>query len=156
MGGIALIDVVDEMAAILAADAALASWASTTYGTTVTILLGMDERNRPGADACPLIVLRPETSRTGEEQELTVLVDWAVHDDSVTVTGSVTRYDGVQRLDDMGGLILAALESGMPQVLGVRRDEYVLETVERFPMLLGGMDITITVPLMLNGTQITF
>ena len=157
MGGISLMDIVDKMTAVLAADAALTDWADDKYDKAVTILIGLDERNRPGPEACPLILIRPDRQDTGQsvtEMKHRVQIDWAVHDDTVTTTGTVTEYTGVRRVDEMGRLIWAALCAGISSHVAMDQAEYVLETVERFPMLLGGMDITINVPQLI-GAEIT-
>ena len=40
MGGISLMDIVDKISAVLAADAELAEWADENFDKTVTILVG--------------------------------------------------------------------------------------------------------------------
>lgn len=157
MGGISLMDIVDKIVAVLAADAALTAWADDKYDTTVTILIGLDERNRPGQELCPLILIRPDRQDLGQsvtEMQHRVQIDWAVHDDAVTTTGTVTEYTGVRRVDEMGRLIWDALCAGISSHVVMDASEYVLETVERFPLLLGGMDITINVPCVI-GAEIT-
>jgi hypothetical protein len=157
MGGISLMDVVDKISAVLAADAALAAWADDKYDTTVAILVGMDERNRPGPELCPLILIRPDRQDIGQsvtQMQHRVQIDWAVHDDTVTTAGTVTEYTGVRRVDEMGRLIWDALCSGISDHVAIDQSEYVLEIVENFPMLIGGMDITINVPQLI-GAEIT-
>lgn len=157
MGGISLMDIVDKISTVLAADTALTAWAGDKYDATVTILVGMDERNRPGPDLCPLILIRPDRQDLGQsvtQMQHRLQIDWAVHDDTVTTTGTVTEYTGVRRVDEMGRLIWDALCSGISGHVAMDQAEYVLETVERFPLLLGGMDITITVPQVI-GAEIT-
>lgn len=157
MGGISLMDIVDKIVTVLAANAALIAWADDKYGKALTILVGMDERNRPGPESCPLILIRPERqdlSQSSSEQAHRVQVDWAVFDDTVATTGTVTEYTGVRRVDEMGRLIWAALQSGISTHVAMDQSEYVLETIEKFPLLLGGMDITINVPQLI-GADIT-
>lgn len=154
MGGISLMAIVDKMSAVLAADTELAAWVDEKYDKPLTILVGLDERNRPGPDSCPLILIRPESqglSQSASEQSHRVQVDWAVFDDAVTVAGTVTVYTGVRRVDEMGRLIWDALRSGISSHVAMDQAEYVLETVERFPLLLGGMDITINVPQVIGA-----
>jgi hypothetical protein len=157
MGGISLMDIVDKISTVLAADAALIAWADAKYDKALTILVGVDQRNRPGPESCPLILIRPERqdlSQSSSEQTHRVQVDWAVFDDTVTTTGTITEYTGVRRVDEMGRLIWAALQSGISAHVAMDQSEYVLETVEAFPLLLGGMDITINVPQLI-GADIT-
>lgn len=154
MGGISLMDIVDKISTVLAADAALIAWADDKYDKVLTILVGMDERNRPGPDACPLILIRPERQDLGQsigESSHRIQIDWAVFDDTVTTSGTVTEYTGVRRVDEMGRLIWAALCEGISPQVAMDQAEYVLETVEKFPMLLGGMDITINVPQLIGA-----
>lgn len=153
MGGISLMNIVDKMAEILAADTALQAWCATHYKAPI-IQIGLDTREPPQAEDMPVILVRPTDQGLGpqnDDEPHTVQVDWGVHDDTVTVTGLVKEYVGVRRVDEMGRLIWAALDTGLPPVLSLTRTEYVLETVEKFPMCLGGMDITINVPAMLSG-----
>lgn len=157
MGGISLMDIVDKISATLAADAELTAWADEKYEKAVTILVGLDERNKPGPASCPLILIRPDRQGLGQSvagMDHRVQIDWAVHDDTVTTTGSVTEYTGVRRVDEMGRLIWDALRGGISGHVAIDQAEYVLETVERFPLLLGGMDITINVPQLI-GAEIT-
>lgn len=157
MGGISLMDIVDKISAVLAADAALIAWANEKYNKALTVLVGMDERNRPGPDACPLILIRPERQDLGQsigESSHRIQIDWAVFDETVTTTGTVTEYTGVRRVDEMGRLIWDALRSGISNHVAMDQSEYVLETVEKFPLLIGGMDIAINVPQLI-GAEIT-
>lgn len=157
MGGISLMDVVDKVVTALSTNAALIAWADATYDKTITILVGLDERNRPGPETCPLILVRPESQSLGQgaaEMQHRVQIDWAVYDDATTTSGTVTEYTGVRRIDEMGRLVWDALKAGVSDEVAMDRSEYVLETVERFPMLLGGMDITINVPQLI-GAEIT-
>ncbi len=157
MGGISLMAIVDKMSAVLASDTDLAAWVDEKYDKTLTILVGLDERNRPGPESCPLILIRPDGQGLGQSSgqiDHRVQIDWAVHDDAVTTTGGVTEYTGVRRVDEMGRLIWDALCSGISSHVAMDQAEYVLETVERFPLLLGGMDITINVPQLI-GAEIT-
>lgn len=152
MGGIALMQISDVAVGILSTDSALLNWCGEHYGRMPTIQVGLDQRNPPEPEECPLILVRPATQRTGDEDIGNALqIDWAVYDERVQITGLVKEYVGVRRVDEMGRLILAALEAGLPAVLSMATTEYVLETVERFPLLLGNMDITINVPAMLSG-----
>ncbi|MDO9584745.1 MAG: hypothetical protein Q7J24_16820 [Desulfomicrobium sp.] len=154
MGGISLMDIVDKISAVLAADAELAEWADENFDKTVTILVGLDERNRPGPASCPLILIRPDGQGLGQSSgqiEHRVQIDWAVHDATVTTAGGITEYTGVRRVDEMGRLIWSALCAGISGHVAMDQAEYVLETVERFPLLLGGMDITINVPQLIGA-----
>lgn len=152
MGGISLMDVVDEVVAVLAADAALLAWSKTHYGSDPALFVGLDERDRPGPEACPLVLIRPDRQTESDGYYVfSVQIDWAVHDDTATVSGTVREYAAVRRVDEMGRLILAALEAGLPDVLGMTRTDYQLETVERFPLVLGGVDLNFNVPVMMSG-----
>ena len=156
MGGVTLHAVMDRAAAVLAADAALLAWCATHY-VPPKIQIGLDERNRPGPEDCPVIVIRPDSARLGQtqsEDSFTILIDWAVYDETISDAGPARVYTAVRRVDELGVLIWSSLVSGFSDRVALDRTEYALETVERFPLVLGGMDITINVPRVI-GAEIT-
>lgn len=149
MGGITLEQIVDRAASVLASDSALADWCATTYDRAPLIMLGIDERNRPGCADCPLILIRPDRQQIGQEidaYEHVFQIDWAVCDEEVSESGGVRELVGVRRVDQLGRLIWAAIEQNFSENVILNQSDYALETVERFPLLLGGMDITLRVP----------
>lgn len=151
MGGITLMHIVDLVAATLSEDQTLRDLAVDFYGRPLRVYIGLDDRDRPGPEQCPLLIIRPQELRTGEEAlEYTVLVDWAVWDEEIIEVGDRREYAGVRRLDAIGSRIRAALDESMPQVLQMVVAEMTLETIAKFPLLLGGVDLVFSVPAMLS------
>ena len=156
MGGITLEQIVDRAASVLSADGTLAGWCQANYDRAPPIMVGIDERNRPGCADCPLILIRPDRQQIGQESdawEHVFQIDWAVCDESVTEAGGVRELVGVRRVDQLGRLIWAALVQNFSANVIMNQSDYALETVERFPLLLGGMDITLTVPRFMGADR---
>lgn len=152
MGRIALMDIVDRIVAVLEADPTLRDLVAGFYGRPPRLFVGLDDRDRPGPEQCPLILVRPQEFRAGAEEvlEYTVLVDWAVWDEEVAEAADKREYAGVRRLDAMGMRICDALEESLPDALQMVVSELSLETIARFPLMLGGVDLTFRVPAMLS------
>jgi len=146
-------DILQRMRDVLANDTALADWCQTNYGQAPKIFVGIDNRNQPGKKDCPLIILRPGTAEVGREvknHEYKIMVDWAVLDESVSTNGSVVEYQGVFQIDDMGQLVWQALQ-GFSSNVSLSRNDYILEPIDYFPMIVGGMDLSISVPNLIGG-----
>lgn len=153
---ITLEQIVDRAASVLAADSALASWCQTTYGRAPLIMIGIDERNLPGCENCPMILISPDRQQVGQESdawEHVFQIDWAVCDETVTESGGVRVLVGVRRVDQLGRLIWAALVANFSANVLMNQSDYALATVERFPLLLGGMDITLAVPRFMGADR---
>ena len=152
MGRITLIDIVNRIVAVLEANPTLRDLVASFYGRPPRLFVGLDDRDRPGPEHCPLILVRPQEFRAGAEEvlEYTVLVDWAVWDDAVAEAADKREYAGVRRMDAIGMRICDALEESLPDALQMVVSELSLETIARFPLMLGGVDLTFRVPAMLS------
>ncbi|MCA1990379.1 MAG: hypothetical protein LDL07_14770 [Desulfarculus sp.] len=146
-------------AAILASDD-LADWCQEQFGKPLTLFIGMDQRNPPGEDACPLIILTPEGPASdgeapeGGQRRYPIGVRWGVVNDGVTTVGNVITYPGQAQADRMGQLIWAALEDGCED-MSLPQAEPELEPIAYFPLIPGWMLVTVTVPVLI-GAEIIY
>ena len=146
-------DILQKMRDVLANNQELQDWCQVNYGKQPTIFVGIDERNPPGKKNCPLIILRLDDSEIGKEtkqHEYKILVDWAVLDESVTKNDNIIEYRGVYQADAMGQIIWRALPD-FSQNISLSRTAYALEPIDYFPMILGGMDLSIIIPNLIGG-----
>lgn len=131
----------------LFASAAVQTWAAATLGREWKVLVGVDKRNPPGIKDCPFVMLRPstiESSPVADDQDPAIMIDWGIADPGTpTTTGRVTEYTSIDLLDQMAMKIRTLLmEAGVP----LARAVVELETEAFFPLMLGGMDITLSLP----------
>jgi len=148
MGSVTLTEITQDLRDALASDQALNDWCLAELGELPTIFVGIDERNKPGLQDCPLIIIRPETIAGGQEQaaiEPVLYVDWGLVNDEITTADRIREYQGVYQSDRMGNLIWNALRSAGPDY-ALSQSDYTLESVRFFPMHVGGMDIKISIP----------
>jgi hypothetical protein len=133
----------------------LEAFCLNNFGKAPAIFIGYDLQNPPGKEDCPLVIVTPSAADEGPELDsfaYRIKVDWGiVQSGGPDKSGQVTEYGGIYTLDEMGGHIWDALtKSTDAVVLGQR--EYTLEAVEFFPMLVGGFEITITLPNTIGGS----
>ena len=76
--------------------------------------------------------------------------DLVVWDDAVAEAADKREYAGVRRMDAIGMRICDALEESLPDALQMVVSELSLETIARFLLMLGGVDLTFRVPAMLS------
>lgn len=150
--------VVQKLRDLLSADTGdFADWCSTNLGQLPGVYVGIDVRDPPGEEQCPFVVVRPGVNREGEDQQeydVAVSVDWGILSGDADVSGRVTEYAGLYTIDGFGRVIWECLTAGISEQVSLSRSEYELSPIEFFPMLLGGMDITITVPYLVGADQI--
>lgn len=152
---ITLTDIVQKMRNILTAtDSEFHTWAMSILGSHPAVFVGLDVRNPPGSADCPMIVIRPISMDGGQEsseRSYQVAVDWGLVDESVSSTAGATEFPGLYTVDGFGLAIWSALTGSFSSSVALSRSDYSLDPVEFFPMLLGGMDITITLPTVMGA-----
>jgi hypothetical protein len=132
----------------VAADTALADWADQTYGvSSVTVRKGVNLQDPPTVANCPMVVLYPLSKTVGQrraQKEHVIHVECCVHDDGATVTGNVTEYDGLDRLEALRKQvedIIAAVDIGNLEIASI---DIEYEAIEFFPFISAVMAITMT------------
>lgn len=123
------------------------AWATSTLGKPWKVLVGVDKRNPPGVRDCPFVMLRPasiDSSPTAEDQDPSIMIDWGVVDPGTpTTSGQVVEFISISLLDRVAEKIRTLLvDAGIP----LSEAKVELETEAFFPLMLGGMDITLSLP----------
>lgn len=140
----------------LRASSTIASWTQANYSRPLTIFVGEDAVNPPTEDQAPFVVLSPGVKAydlgTGAvTREPVIDVDFAVLDSSISKTDSDTTitHTGLIKADVFGSLIRACLQSAFGDD-AFRECNYALDAQLAFPLIEGGMTITLTKETGLN------
>lgn len=137
---------------ILAADPAVKAFCLSKYGKEPMIFLGNDVRNSPEEDSCPYIMLLPGDKVEGmlKEYEYQASIGWVIYQEEVTVTGNVVEFNGLTEVDELGQLILKAVNEGGS--VPFKRIDYDIDYMAMQPQYGGRMDIKIEIPFTIGGT----
>jgi len=139
------------IASVLEDNSTLTDWVDTTYGHALKTYIGIDNRQPPGPDDCPHVILFPAGKIAGdgiEEKEYVVRVRVALVQEESTPAGLRITQDGITELDTMVGYVIDAIADGL-DTIGVQWMGYEssFETVEHFPMFLCDLDFKFLEPL---------
>lgn len=152
-----LSDILSKWLNALQASQPIQNFCSTQYNKVPNIFVGMNGKNPPTDNDCPMIILYPGSKSEGLElQKFTykLAVNWTIYQSAVSVTNNVTEFNGVTECDTLGQLIYLELAQLSPDnPINVIR--YNIEPVAYFPRFPGRMDITIKIPS-INGYNINF
>ena len=151
---------IDTIAEALAADTALQGWAALTYEQDATIYVDIDERNPPGPDQMPCVILYPDNKSAGygrSEKQHRVIVEVWLHDDEsrIRLAEHIIEYLGVGRIETMRKHVenvVAGIDLGDDGLLEEVLTEY--ETVAQFPLFVAVMAMTITEPVTLGSNYL--
>ncbi|MFZ5586142.1 MAG: hypothetical protein ACOZHQ_09455 [Thermodesulfobacteriota bacterium] len=140
-------------------DDAIAAWCQAEFGKALSIFVGIDQRNPPGPDQCPLAIIQPDHAVDGDGLEervkrYTLEVQWAVSNEATASSGGVTELAGLAQVDRLGQLIWDALADCHPN-LELSSADIEVEPVAFFPMVVAGAAITINVPVLISA-EISF
>jgi len=133
----------------LATDSTIETWCQSEYSKSLTVVVGADKRNLPGASDCPLIHLFPLAKKTGYDDvakiEHVIGVVVGVHDTTVLsgIEANITEYEGVENLESLRKLVENAFVASVPSA--VRVDEVIIayDSIEDFPFFWSNMQITL-------------
>ncbi|WP_122630438.1 hypothetical protein [Lucifera butyrica] len=152
-----LSDIISKWRDALQASQPIQNFCSSQYNKAPSIFVGINGKNPPTENDCPLIILYPGSKSEGLElQEYTynLTVGWTILQAAATVTNNVTEFRGVAECDTLGQLIyqeLAQLSPDNP----ISVVNYNIEPVAYFPRFPGRMDIIIKITS-INGYNINF
>ena len=127
-------------------NAPLAAWCVATYAKSHTVYKGMDARNPPPETSYPLVHIFPIRKTAGYElasEDHGIGVTCGVFDSTVTISGIVSEYGGIDNLEAFRKLVETAVVAAIPT--GSRIDLLTIEyeTIEFFPFLLASMEFKI-------------
>lgn len=147
-------DILTLFASKIAASTDIDTWCASNFsGKDLTIFIGVDTREPPGKAHAPFVVLQPGPALEGDEVstfQYQVTVDWCIVDEGVTITGTTRKISGLEKVDALGRMILAALRPASANVT-LSSWNYTVEQVEFFPMIMAGLDLTLNVPHLIGG-----
>lgn len=148
---------------VLKDDAAIEAWCQAEFTSSLTVFVGMDTANPPTRDDLPLAIVGTELSSIRGQEAGTythiIGVDFGILWEDATsqpaASDNATEFEGLYKLSELGELIWTALE-GASNNVALSRADYDLDALELFPLLTGGMRITIDTPHLLGGHSIDF
>lgn len=150
-------DLIAVLAAGIAGDTAVQAWADLKYDRPLTVMENCDPRNDPGEGDCPLVILYPLSKSGGLNQsDKTHVIGFScvVFDTGMPVSlEGVTRFTGGRLVEEMRELAVAAIRSSLPAGLHIESILTEYDTIEQFPYVSAGMEITFTQKKILGTTQ---
>jgi|GEM_PF-6060156 len=143
----------ENIGTALREDTALIAWIDEKYGGTMKIYSGIDQRDPPGQDDAPLIVLFPEGKtggiRSEEKDHLIRIRPEILNAGSTTTTdgyGAWVKYTGISEIVAFTRLVVDVIYSNLPTIFtddpGFVSFETSLETVEYFPIFFADIMAT--------------
>jgi len=149
-------DITNKWFAAIAGSAAISAFCMSTYGKPLSLFYGINGKNPPEAQFCPLVIVFPgdKDEGIGEINSYTISVGWSILQPAVTVNGSTYVNSGVDEADTLGQLILTTVAEINPS-FPIRRVRYGFESNDFFPQFPGRFDATIEIPLVM-GAELTY
>lgn len=132
---------------ILVNDADIKAYCLGKYGKAPNFFVGLDVRDSPGEDICPLIVIFPGDKIEGLKQSAynyTASVGWVILQEDFTISENLKEYHGIYEVDDIGQLILKAVMNANPDY-PVTQVDFRIDLTEHQPQYAGHMDITMEI-----------
>lgn len=141
-------DLLSLITAGIAGNAAIGTWASSNYGTTVSVSEYCDPRDEPGPENCPLVVVTAESKTAGlspEPKRHIFQTSCIVYDDeSETTATGVTRYLGCSRAEALRVLALNAIVESLPDDHHLEEIDVEYMSLEEYPLVAVLMTLNIT------------
>jgi hypothetical protein len=131
----------------------IAHFAITNFSQEHTVYKGVDTRNPPPSTHYPLIHLFPVSKQVGYDEEQVshaVGISCGIYKESVTETNSehglLEEYAGIDLLESFRKLVETAVAAVIPAGSWISKLSIEYETIEFYPFLLAGMEITVVTP----------
>ncbi len=152
---------IDTAAVALAEDSQLQDWADTNYERPVTVFVNIDERDPPGEDQMPCVVIVPAEKTVGygrsEKSHRIIVVAWLIDETRQELAeGRIVKFAGAARIETMRKRIenvIADLDLGDADPL---LEQILIEydTVTQFPLFEAAMTITLTESVTLGSNYL--
>lgn len=129
----------------------------TTYGKSLKIYNGYDEKSAPKAKDCPYVVLLPGSKIEGagkNENTYMATIAWCILNETPIINGNDISYPGLVETDTLGQLILEEVAELNPSY-PVSNVEYDIDPSSNFPQYPGRMDLTLNMQVIM-GTKIEY
>ena len=155
---IKIADITAAWVTALEASTDLSTYCTTEFGKDVTIFVNFNAKNKPKIDVTPLVAIYPGSKQEGignSDYTYTLGVSWVLKDvTGPTKTGKTYTMPYLEKLDYMGQIILQVLTTASSEHL-VTDVQYSIEPTDFWPMIIGHMEMTISVPVTL-GTGLAY
>ena len=125
------------------------TWCQATYGQKHQVYKNFDERDPPGDEKCPYILIYPAAKKAGHhvnQKTHAFETVCCIYDESLVTGGTenITEYHGVQRLETFRKYIEAAILVSVPSKTELAVMEVEYDTITNFPFMAAGMILEIT------------
>ena len=148
MQTIPLMDIAMKQAEALRSSEAIRDFCLAKYGKLPTIIVGYNEKRKPGREDCPAILILRMGKIEGEDSRefrYFTLVGWMIINDQETEENGIRVLEGLRDGDALGHLIYETLCHLSPNY-PVSESHYEIEGFEFFPLIVGEMQLNISVP----------
>ena len=148
-------ELIDEMIAILKADAPLAAFVAAQYpGDSITYFDGPEGYDPPGENEAPFVSFYREKVNGGEAVStwsIPLSVECGLKDERVeTVAADNFRQTGVRNTETYANLIYDAIREGIPCNANIDDASWEIEGTS-YPLFLGYTILTINIPQVIGG-----
>lgn len=136
---------------------AIDDFCQNNFGKSAKIFVGLNVKKTLGENDYPLIILRPGTKIEGLRQErnrYAISISWGIIDGNVTVSGNVVEYNGIDKIEELGQLILNELVEINP-AYPISTIEYETDGIEYFPKFVGEMMLELEIQPAI-GVQLSY
>jgi hypothetical protein len=135
----------------LVADSALSTYCTGTLGGALKVYVGLDEKNPPMISNCPFLVIVPQGTRPGYQEDMhswSVVIYLGINDGMFSDYQSkgATEMRGFHRIDSMWNLVQTALD-GLATTTNVTADMIQYQVnMEAFPLIQASAMIQARLP----------
>lgn len=142
-----LSDIIGKWRNALTASESIQNYCTTKFTRKPKIYVGVNGKNMPADEDCPLIILYPGSKKEGlelQEYTYTLTVGWVILQEGTTTVNNVIEYSGIAECDELGQLIYQEL-AGLSAKNPISAVDYSIEPIAYYPRFPGRMDITIKI-----------
>ena len=137
-----------EIASGIATNAAINAWCQEHYEADVNVQIGIDQKRPPSPQDVPFVCISSsESTEKGLLSKGALFFDvlWGVEDEGKTVTGNLTEYDGARLCDELGSLVVYAIERVEPGWTAASGTYAVDLSTPWFPLWCGALQMTVNI-----------
>lgn len=139
---------IDALCTAIAEDSSVQSWGHTEYDQGVTVFENMDPQDEQQGEQCPMVIVYPMMKSGGLSQGNKVHVvgiACVVYDENKDESvQDVVRFRGGRNVETLRGLVVEVIKQNIPSALHIEAIVTEYNTIEQFPFVSCGMDLTLT------------
>ena len=150
-------EILQKWCDVLSTDQDIIDYCMAKYGKAPTVFVGLDVRDSPGEEDCPLIVVFPGDKNEGLKQanyQYNLSIGFVILQENFTTTGNVREYHGIYEVDDIAQLSLKAVVVASEDY-PVSQATIRIDLTEHQPQYAGHMDLTIDIPVTM-GAELSY